>query len=203
VPADVFASANASIPERLHAEGLVEQPVAFARNRLVVIAPRANPAHVRSLNDLTRPGVTVDIAQAGVPVGDYTLEALDKLGLTAQVLRNVASRETDVRAVLTKVVLGQADAGVVYATDARQAEGDIVVVPIPKLAQPETTYAVAVVSTSTRRAEAQAFVRSLLVRSGRATLTRYGFTPCCLAQPTPGPRRAARAPGEMRPAEAS
>jgi molybdate transport system substrate-binding protein len=182
-PADVFASANASIPAQLHARGLVDQPVRFARNSLVVIVPRRNPAHVRSVADLARRGVTVVIAQQGVPVGDYTLEALRRLGLAAQVLRNVASRETDVRAVLSKVVVGQADAGVVYATDAREAGDGVEVVPIPKRAQPETAYAVAVVSASPHRAEARAFVRRLLDGKGRAKLTEYGFTPCCAVRP--------------------
>jgi molybdate transport system substrate-binding protein len=194
-PADVFASADASIPARLHAEGLVELPVPFARNSLVVIVPRGNPADVRSVDDLARPGVTVVVAQEGVPVGGYTRSVLAKLGLETQVLRNVVSRETDVRAVLSMVALGQADAGFVYATDARQAADRVRVVPIPEDAQPRAAYAVAVVSASPRRAQARAFVRALLDRSGRSTLARYGFTPCCAAQPTPGPRRAVRVPG--------
>jgi molybdate transport system substrate-binding protein len=185
-PADVFASANEALPALLHAKGLVERPVPFARNSLVVIVPRGNPAHVRSASDLSRRGVSVVVAQAGVPVGDYTLRVLRKLGIEAQVLRNVVSRETDVRAVLSKVALGQADAGFVYATDARQAADRVQVVPVPKDAQPDTAYAVAVVSASPRRAQARAFVRSLLDRNGRAKLAAYGFTPCCVAQPTPG-----------------
>src|SRR3954451_3033104 len=90
-PPDVVASPDPTITARLYARGLVEKPVAFARNRLVVIVPRANPAHVRTVADLARGGVAVDLAQPTVPAGGYALRALRKLALAARVLPNVIS----------------------------------------------------------------------------------------------------------------
>src|ERR1039458_3020991 len=102
-PADVFASANTSIPAALFAKGLVEQPVDFTRNTLVIVVPKSNPAGISSIYDLTKPGVTLDIANSGVPVGSYTLQILNQMNLAKPVLANVVSQETDVREVLAKV----------------------------------------------------------------------------------------------------
>ena len=120
-PADVFASANTALPQQLYGEGLVEKPVVFTRNALILIVPKSNPAHIRSVYDLTRDGVKLVVAAPGVPVGDYTRTVLHNLGLDAA-LANVVSHETDVREVLAKVALGEADAGFVYTTDARTVQ---------------------------------------------------------------------------------
>src|SRR5579864_4925390 len=136
-PADVFASANTAIPAALHAKGLVETPVDFTRNTLVIVVPRSNPARVRSIYDLTKPGVTIDIANSGVPVGSYTLQVLGQMNLAKPVLANVVSEETDVREVLAKVAAGQVDAGFVYATDAQTVPGEVTVVKVPAWAQPK------------------------------------------------------------------
>src|SRR6185295_7170514 len=127
-PADVFASANTTLPSRLHAKGLCSKPVVFTRNRLVIVVPRSNPSRIRGARDLTRPGVKVVVAGPGVPVGDYTLDALKRAKLLAAVLSNVVSRETDVREVLAKVALGEADAGFVYSTDAKTVSGRVSVI---------------------------------------------------------------------------
>jgi molybdate transport system substrate-binding protein len=118
-PADVLASANTTIPDQLFAKGLVQKPVVFTRNRLVLVVPRSNPAGIQSVYDLTKPGTKLVIAATAVPVGSYTLQVLKKMGLTTSVLANVVSRESDVRSVLSKVALGEADAGFVYSTDAK------------------------------------------------------------------------------------
>ena len=175
-PADVFASADTKLPARLHAKGLVGKPVVFTHNALVVIVPRSNPAHVRSGADLARAGVKVDVAAAGVPVGNYTRTVLQRLRLT-KVLRNVVSEETDVRAVLAKVALGEADAGFVYATDAKTVAGKVKVLQLPARAQPKVAYALAVVSRSRNKAAAEAFVRSVLSKAGQAKLAAAGFLP--------------------------
>ena len=91
-PADVFASANTSIPAALYAKGLVEQPVDFTRNTLVIVVPKSNPGSISSIYDLTKPGVTVDIAGPGVPVGSYTLQILANMNLSKAVLANVVSQ---------------------------------------------------------------------------------------------------------------
>jgi molybdate transport system substrate-binding protein len=174
-PADVFAAASPKFPSRLHASGLVEKPFVFARNRLVLVAPASNPAHLHSLLDLRRPGIKLVVAAPEVPAGSYTREVLRKLGL-ASVLSHVVSNEPDVRAVLTKVVLGEADAGFVYVTDTAAA-GKLTVIPVPAQAQPEQAYEVAVVTHSSRRREARAFVRELLSPRARRLLHEARFLP--------------------------
>jgi molybdate transport system substrate-binding protein len=181
-PADVFASANTRLPAQLHAKGLVEKPVSFTRNALVVVVPRSNPAGIRSVYDLTRSGVKIDVANSAVPVGGYTLQVLANLHLTRKVLPHVVSQETDVREVLAKVALGQADAGFVYSTDARSVPGKVKVIALPARAQPTVTYAMAVVTASRHQAAAKAFVRQVLSRAGQARLRRYGFLPLPAAE---------------------
>ncbi|HZO96311.1 MAG TPA: molybdate ABC transporter substrate-binding protein [Gaiellaceae bacterium] len=176
-PADVFLSADTKLPARLHREGLLRRPVVFARNALVVVVPRSNPARIHGVRDLARPGVAVDVASASVPVGRYTQRALRRLRLSAKVNANVVSHETDVRAVLGKVVLGQADAGVVYSTDARAVHGEVRVIRIPGRAQPDVAYALGVVAGSPHEAAARAFVARVLGKRGQAVLGRYGFLP--------------------------
>jgi molybdate transport system substrate-binding protein len=174
-PADVFAAASQKYPDELHAKGLVGRPVVFARNRLVLIAPASNPAHLRSLRDLERPGVKLVVAAPEVPAGSYTRKVLEKLGLSS-VLEHVVSNEPDVRSVLTKVVLGEADAGFVYVTDTAAA-GKLTVIPVPRRAQPEQAYEVAVVTRSSHRAEARRFVHELLSPRGRRLLHAARFLP--------------------------
>jgi molybdate transport system substrate-binding protein len=175
-PADVFAAASPKQPEALYREGLVSKPVVFTTNRLVLVVPRANPARIRSVFDLRRPGIKLVVGAPGVPVGDYTRKALAKLGLTA-VLDHVVSEEPDVRGVVAKVALGEADAGFVYATDARSVVRKVRTIALPARAQPVVRYEVAVVRASRHAAAARAFVARVLGPSGRATLRRFGFGP--------------------------
>jgi molybdate transport system substrate-binding protein len=176
-PADVFASANTTIPAQLYAKGVVEQPVDFTRNTLVIVVPKSNPAGITSIYDLTKPGVTIDVAASGVPVGTYTLQILNQMNLAKQVLANVVSEETDVREVLAKVALGQVDAGFVYSTDAETVPGQVAVIKVPAWAQPKVTYAMAVVKNSPNQAAARAFVNEILSKAGQAKLLSYGFLP--------------------------
>lgn len=176
-PADVFAAANTSLPQRLYAKKLCSKPVVFTRNALVIVVPKRNPAHVRSVYALARHGVKVDVAAAGVPVGDYTIRALKKLGLAHAVFANVVSRETDVRGVLAKVALGEVDAGFVYATDARTVAGRVRTIALPARAQPSVEYGACVVTASAKRASARRFVNSLRGRAAQARLRAAGFLP--------------------------
>jgi molybdate transport system substrate-binding protein len=194
-PADVFASANTSIPAALYAKGLVEQPVDFTRNTLVIVVPKSNPASISSIYDLTKPGVTIDIAGSGVPVGSYTLQILANMNLTKAVLANVVSEETDVRDVLAKVALGQVDAGFVYSTDAQTVPGQVTVIKVPAWAQPKVTYAMAVVTHSPNQAAAQSFVNEVLSKAGQAKLLSYGFLPLV----KPAEKIATRPPAKHRP----
>ena len=176
-PADVFASANTALPASLYARGLVEKPVDFTRNTLVIVVPKANPAKIENIDDLTKPGVSIDIANVSVPVGSYTLSILKNMALAPKILPNVGSEENDGRTVLTKIALGQADAGFVYATDARTVPGHVTVITLPARARPKVTYSMAVVTNSPNQAAAHAFIKRVLSKAGQATLRSFGFLP--------------------------
>jgi molybdate transport system substrate-binding protein len=173
-PADVYAAASPKYPEVLYTKGLVERPSVFATNALVVIVPRRNPARIRSLGDLARKGVKVVIGQKGVPIGDYTRDVLRRLGLI-RVLQNVVSEEPDVKGIVGKVALGQADAGFVYRTDSRAAGAGVRTVAIPARGQPTVRYELAVVRSSRHLTAARAFVGRVLGKDGRARLAAAGF----------------------------
>src|SRR5215475_9853649 len=176
-PADVFASANMTLPNQLFARGQCSKPVVFTRNTLVIVVPKANPAGITSPYSLTKPGVKIDVAGPGVPVGSYTLQILKNMNLSAAVTKNFVSQETDVREVLSKVALGEADAGFVYSTDARTVPGQVKTIKIPAWAQPKVQYGVCVVTSSSHKSDAQAFVKRLLAKSAQAKLLAAGFLP--------------------------
>jgi molybdate transport system substrate-binding protein len=176
-PADVFASANTTLPAQLYAKGLCSKPVVFTRNTLVIVVPRSNPAGIHNVYGLTKSGVKLDVAGSGVPVGSYTLQILKNMNLSTAVLANVVSQETDVREVLSKVALGEADAGFVYSTDARTVPGQVTVIKVPAWAQPKVQYGVCVVAGSSDKVDAQTFVNRLLSKAGQAKLLAAGFLP--------------------------
>jgi len=175
---DVFAAANTALPARLHAEKLVERPVPFASNRLVIAVP-ADGDRVASLGDLDDPGVRIAAGAPGVPVGGYTREVLARLGRreAAAIERNVRSNEPDVSGVVGKVAQGAVDAGFVYLTDVRASGGRLRAIQLPARLRPDVTYAVAVVRDARRRAAARAFVEGLVSGAGRQALARAGFAP--------------------------
>ena len=173
-PADVYAAASPKYPDQLYAQGLVRKPVVFATNRLILLVPASNPAGISSVFDLKKPGIKLVIGQKGVPIGDYTRTILKNLGLSG-VLSNVVSEETDVKNIVGKVVLGQADAGFVYVTDAKAVAGKVKIVRLPGWAQPKVKYELAVVKASKNQAAAQAFVKKVLAKKGRAALAAAGF----------------------------
>ena len=175
-PADVFASANTSLPQQLFQKGLCTQPVVFTRNTLVLIVPKSNPGGIHSVYDLTKPGVKLDVATTGVPVGSYTRQILKNMGLTT-VLDNVVSNETDVREVLAKVALGEADAGFVYSTDAKTVPGQVTVLKMPAWAQPKVAYGICVVKSSANAAAAKAFIAKVMSKAGQTKLLAAGFLP--------------------------
>lgn len=175
-PADVFASANLALPTGLYKDERCSKPVAFTRNSLVLVVPRSNPAHIRSVYDVRKRGVKLVIAAPAVPVGAYTLEVLKRLKLTS-VLSHVVSRENDVREVLAKVALNEADAGFVYSTDARTVPRKVKTLTIPARARPTIRYGICVVRGTPHKAAAQAFVRRVLGKAGQRILISYGFLP--------------------------
>jgi molybdate transport system substrate-binding protein len=178
--ADVFASADLEHASALARAGLLGAPRVLARNRLVVVVP-AEAARVASLAGLARPGTRIVVAGPAVPAGRYAAEALRRLdgegglgtGFGARVRANVVSEETNVRAVLSKVALGEADAGFVYRSDAAAAGPKVRVLDLPVDVVAEYTIGVL------RRAEdpraAEAFVEMVLGQRGQAILRRHGF----------------------------
>jgi molybdate transport system substrate-binding protein len=173
-PADVYAAASSRYPQELYAEGLVEEPVTFASNRLVLIVPRANQRAIESVEDVLEPGTKLVVGAEGVPVGDYTRAVLETLGLTAA-LENVVSNEDDVKGVAGKVALGEADAGFVYATDVTPVADRVLAIELPDDAQPPIEYQVAVVVGRDGAEDARAFVEKLGSESGRDVLAQAGF----------------------------
>jgi len=175
-PADIFASAAPLNTQRLFRAGLVDKPVTFTANRLALIVPKSNPAGIRTIYDLRSKPVKLVVAAPAVPVGGYTITVLRKMGLSS-VLSKVVSRESDVRAVTGKVALGQADAGFVYVTDARAVSDQVIVVRIPAWAQPRVRYEIAVVSRSTNKTAARAWINAILSARGQTALRNAGFLP--------------------------
>jgi molybdate transport system substrate-binding protein len=175
---DVFAAANAKLPDELFRKGLVERPVVFATNRLVVAA-RTKSNRVRSLGDLERPGTRLVIGSDSVPVGAYTREFLDRLGgeRAKRILANVRSTEPDVASVVAKLTQSAADAGFVYVTDVEAALGKLRAIGLPARLAPRVEYSAAVVKGAERPREAKAFVRQLLDGPGREALKSSGFLP--------------------------
>jgi molybdate transport system substrate-binding protein len=185
-PADVFASANTKEMMNAVASGRVADgsQKTFAHNKLVVIYPKDNPAGLAKLQDLASPGLKLVLAAKEVPVGKYSLEFLDKASQDATfgpafkdgVLKNVVSYEENVKAVLTKIVLGEGDAGIVYQTDISLDKADKVGrLEIPDALNTVATYPIAVVSDAQQMELAGAFVDLVLSAQGQAILARYGF----------------------------
>lgn len=187
-PADVFASANPAQMTVAVESGRIapEAPEPFVQNRLVLITPPSNPGRVEGLRDLARPDVRIVLADAAVPAGRYARQMLEAASQDStftstfgqEVLGNVVSFEQNVRVVLTKVVLGEADAGIVYATDPHGEAADAVrVLDVPEPLNVAATYPIAPVRDSAHPDVAAAFVHFVRSASGRARLTDYGFFP--------------------------
>jgi len=175
---DVFASADTKLPEMLYAKGLVEKPIAFAANRLVLAVP-ASSAKVTSFAGVERPGVTLSVGTASVPVGDYTQTVLERLTASQRraVLANVADREPDVTGIVGKLTEGAVDAGFLYITDVTATDGQLKAIPLPAGLQPQVAYGVAVIKGAAHPQQARAFVKGLLEGDGRADLLAAGFLP--------------------------
>ncbi|MFL5312037.1 MAG: molybdate ABC transporter substrate-binding protein [Myxococcales bacterium] len=181
-PADVFASADWRHMRALMAAQLVASPRTFARNEPVLVVPRDNPAGLRTLADLPRARRIV-VGAPEVPIGAYTVRILDAAsrryggGFRSSVEARVVSRELNVRQVLSKVALGEADAAVVYRTDARNPGPAVEVIPIPPELNVLAEYPVAVIENAKEPSLARQFVDLLLSSEGQATLARFGFQP--------------------------
>lgn len=175
-PADVLATADEPTMSRLWVEGEIGKAYLLATNRLVLITPADDPAGIHDLRDVARPGVRLVLAGEAVPAGRYAREALAGLGILDAAEANLVSAPPDVKAVVSAVVLGEADAGVVYATDATVAvREDVRVFGLPESVSPKATYAIGIVRDSPHPEGARAFVDYALSAAGREVLARHGF----------------------------
>jgi molybdate transport system substrate-binding protein len=174
-PADLFASASPAYTQRLYRKRLVEKPRTFASNALVLVVPQSNPAGLSSVFDLRGRNVKLVIGTKAVPIGGYTRRVLQKLGLN-DVLSKVVSEEPDVKSIVGKLAMGEADAGFVYRTDVRAAAGRLKAIRIPARGQPEVRYEIAVVRSSRHKAAARSWIRTLtMTPRPRLLLRRAGF----------------------------
>lgn len=183
-PADIFASANVKEMDALVTGDFVEADAAnvFLTNQLVVILPKENPAEIVSLEDLAEPGLKLVLAAEEVPAGRYAREILEKLNASfgadyqAKVLANVVSNEDNIRQAVTKVQLGEADASIVYVSDA-VAVPELQRIEIPTEMNVVAEYPIAPLIGSSNPALASEFMAYVLSAEGQATLKKWGFTP--------------------------
>ncbi len=174
---DVFAAANTTYPEQLHAEGLLEQPVVFAANELVLAVPIGS--EIESVDDAAEPGLSVAIGAEGVPVGDYTRDVLGALpdGEGEEILANVASEEPDVAGIVGKLTQGAVDAGFVYRSDVAAAGGDLDAIALSRDVSPDVAYGAGVGGGAAEPGLAQQFLDGLLVGAGAEALADNEFGP--------------------------
>ena len=150
---------------------LVDFPTVFAHNKLEIVVAPGNPKAVKGLADLARPDLIVVLEDPSVPAGKFARQALQKANITV----NPKSLELDVKSELQKVVMGEADAGIVYVTDVTAAGATITGVPIPDEQNVIATYPIAVVKASTHAAAAKAFVDEIVSAEGQKALRARGF----------------------------
>ena len=176
--ADVFASASGAWMDEVATKTGVTDRVNFATNDLVIITPASNPAAVRTIADLGKPGVSLVLGAPGVPVGDYARQALDNAGIAGPAEQNVVSNEPDDASLVAKVSAGEADAAIVYASDvAGVATGQVSAVAIPADVNVLATYPIAAVDGSSDVNLAHRFIEYVSGSGGRASLTSFGFGP--------------------------
>ncbi|HVR60680.1 MAG TPA: molybdate ABC transporter substrate-binding protein [Polyangia bacterium] len=199
--ADVFASADTVHAGALAQQGLIAKPRVFVRNQPVLVVPRANPAGLRAFADLPRARHIV-VGAPDVPIGRYTLAMLDNArrvqgdAFVKAVTEHIASRELNVRQVLAKVSLGEADAAIVYRSDAAAAGGAVTAIEIPPGIAVVAEYALAPVTAAAEPALARQWCELLASAEGGVVFTRAGFLPGEIASapaaapgvPAPGPR---------------
>jgi len=170
-PADVFASADLANMDKV--KDLVGTPQNLASNQLQIVVEKGNPKSIQGLDDLANPDLKVVLAAHDVPAGKYAAEALGKADVTVRPV----SEEDNVKAVITKVSLGEADAGIVYVTDVTAGGDKVEGVDVPEELNVLATYPIATVKASQAQDQAQAFMDLVLSAEGQQALKEYGFLP--------------------------
>lgn len=186
-PADVYASANTRQMEVVQEAGRIAgEPVTFASNRLVVILPADNPAGIVNLGDLANPGLRLVLAVPSTPVRDYTDQMIEAMASSAAygpafreaVYANLVSEEDTVRRVVTKVTLGEADAGIVYTSDVTpDVIASVWQIAVPEPYNVRATYPIGLIADAPHPELAQAFIDFVLSEEGQAILAHWGFGP--------------------------
>ncbi|MGB7571546.1 MAG: molybdate ABC transporter substrate-binding protein [Methanothrix sp.] len=186
--ADVLVSSNLKHMDALKAEGLINNSTVkiFARNKVAVVVPNDNPANIVNLTDLARPGIMILMGTRELPIGDYARQVLDKLANDSEygpeykekVISNIVSEETTVNRIVSKVALGEVDAGFAFMSDVSPSMvGKVTKIPIPDKYNVVGDFPVGVLSQSNNTQEAQAFIDVIMSNEGQAILDKYGFIP--------------------------
>jgi molybdate transport system substrate-binding protein len=173
-PADVFAAASTKYPEQLQGEKLLGKTTNFATNTLVLVTPKSNPSGIRTAADLEKGDAKVVIADPAVPLGAYTEQVLQNLGIDETRL-DIVSKEQDAESVLAKLTSGEADAGFVYVTDALSQKAKLHEIRFPASADATATYPIGIVSYSKNTKAAQQWIDLVNSPQGQAVLERFGF----------------------------
>ncbi|MDP4146814.1 MAG: molybdate ABC transporter substrate-binding protein [Bacillota bacterium] len=182
--ADVFASANTSCMEDLKKSNKVDKSIVFAKNQLVICKNKDSKVNINSLQDLSKKGVKLIAADKSVPAGSYFYKALDNAvkektidaDIHSKILNNIKSSELDVKSVVSKIALGEADAGIVYKTDINNSNKDnLDLIELNEFSKLQVEYPVAVVNSSDKKTEAQEFIDYITQGKGKELLKKYGF----------------------------
>jgi molybdate transport system substrate-binding protein len=174
---DVFAAANTRLPDELYGDDLLDKPVEFATNELVLAVPE--DSDIDSVEDLTKDGTTVVVGSESVPIGAYTRDTLAKLPPEQEepILANVRSNEPDVKGIVGKLTQGAADAGFVYVTDVNATGGRLKAIELPPDLEPQVTYGAGVVRKAGQPELARKFVDGLTEGDCADALDEAGFGP--------------------------
>ena len=174
---NVFASANTKLPDQLAAEGKLQKPQVFAGNKLVIAVPQNSK--ITGIADLEKPGTSLVIGDASVPIGSYTREVLGRLPPAQEkaILANVKSEEPDVSSIVGKLTQGAADAGFTYVTDVKGTKGQLKAVDLPANLQPNVAYGAGIVKGTPNTKESQAFIDDVISGSCSKVMQQNGFLP--------------------------
>ena len=174
---NVFASANTKLPDQLAAEGKLQKPQVFAGNKLVIAVPQNSK--ITGIADLEKPGTSLVIGDASVPIGSYTREVLARLPPAQEkaILANVKSEEPDVSSIVGKLTQGAADAGFTYVTDVKGTKGQLKAVDLPANLQPNVAYGAGIVKGTPNTRESQAFIEDVISGSCSKVMQQNGFLP--------------------------
>jgi molybdate transport system substrate-binding protein len=174
---NLFASANTKLPEQLFSEGKISAPQVFAGNKLVIAVP--SDSRITSIADLEKPGTSLVIGAASVPIGSYTREVLGHLAPAQEkaILANVASEEPDVSSIVGKLTQGAADAGFTYVSDVKGTKGQLKAIDLPASLQPNVAYGAGIVKGTPNQKQSQAFIEDVISGSCRQVMETNGFLP--------------------------